>query len=68
MTAPHLLNDDGAASVATALMMSHHAFRRDLSRFAAALEGLDPSRAETLNEEWARFRGMTLGPAAATAS
>ena len=36
---PQLLNDDGSASMATALMMSHHAFRRDLARFAAALHG-----------------------------
>jgi len=35
--APNLLNDDGTASIATALMSSHHAFRRDLARFAHAL-------------------------------
>ena len=37
-SAPRLLNDDGTASIATALMSSHHGFRRDLGRFARALE------------------------------
>jgi len=31
---PRLLNDDGSASMATLLMMSHHGFRRDLGMFA----------------------------------
>jgi hypothetical protein len=38
---PRLLNDDGTASVATALLMSHHAFRRDTAQLAAALRRLD---------------------------
>ena len=56
MTAPSLLNDDGDASIATALMMSHHAFRRDLRRFAAALEVVEASRLDALGDEWTRFR------------
>lgn len=54
-----LLNDDGSASMATALMMSHHGFRRDLERFAKALDHLDPSRVDALREEWQRFH-LTL--------
>jgi len=56
---PQLLNDDGTASMATMLMMSHHAFRRDLGRFARALPRLasgDTARAQALREEWASFR------------
>jgi polyphosphate kinase 2 len=52
---PNLLNDDDTASIATALMMSHHGFRRDLARFHRALEnvaGGEVSRIEALREEW----------------
>src|SRR6187431_3103352 len=62
--APNLLNDDGTASIATALMSSHHAFRRDLARFAHALakvEKGDGSRIEALREEWENFRGALHG-------
>ncbi len=62
--APNLLNDDGTASIATALMMSHHAFRRDLARFAKALETVakgETSRLEALAEEWKFFRGALHG-------
>lgn len=62
--APNLLNDDGSASVATALMMSHHGFRRDLSRFAKALDRIahgDASRAEQVRDEWQRFHGALHG-------
>lgn len=61
--APNLLNDDGTASIATAFMSSHHAFRRDLARFAAALGRLsaDPSRASMLGDEWLQFRGALHG-------
>jgi hemerythrin-like domain-containing protein len=59
-----LLNDDGSASVATALLMSHHAFRRDIARFGRALarvvEG-DLARAAALREEWRSFRGSLHG-------
>jgi hypothetical protein len=54
-----LLNDDGTASMATMLMTSHHAFRRDAACFAAALAEGRP--AAVLAEEWARFRGALHG-------
>ncbi len=53
--APNLLNDDGTASMATLLMMSHHAFRRDIARFIRAVEQIkagDGSRAEAVRGEW----------------
>jgi hemerythrin-like domain-containing protein len=56
--APNLLNDDGTASMATAIMLSHHAFRRDLARFERALERVkqgDTSRVEALQGEWKTF-------------
>jgi hemerythrin-like domain-containing protein len=59
---PNLLNDDGSASMATMLMMSHHGFRRDLARFANALGQIaagDGSRASAVAEEWQKFH-MTL--------
>jgi len=59
-TVPNLLNDDGSASVATALMTSHHAFRRDLAQFAAALRRLAAGQTEWLQavrDEWTHFRG-----------
>src|SRR5689334_11838220 len=61
---PNLLNDDGSASIATALMMSHHAFRRDLARFTKALDAMkrgDTSRVEALREEWKNYRGALHG-------
>ncbi len=61
---PNLLNDDGSASMATALMMSHHAFRRDLAQFVAALERMtrgDSSRAEAVREEWQRLHASLHG-------
>lgn len=63
-TAPNLLNDDGTASMATAIMMSHHGFRRDLGRFRIALERLaagDASRAEAVREEWKSFHATLHG-------
>jgi len=54
-TPPNLLNDDGTASMATALMMSHHALRRDLHRFARALAPLDIARIDAIREEWQSF-------------
>jgi len=56
---PNFLNDDGTASIATALMSSHHGFRRDLAQFRKALArvaGGDPSRVPALREEWQRFQ------------
>jgi hypothetical protein len=61
--APNLLNDDGQASLATTLMMSHHGFRRDLARFTLALGqlGSDPARAAALKGEWQGFRNTLHG-------
>jgi hypothetical protein len=59
-----LLNDDGTASMATAMMSSHHAFRRDLACFAEALAEIalgDNSRAAAVAEEWTKFRGGLHG-------
>ena len=62
--APRLLNDDGTASMATMLLMSHHAFRRDLARFARALateDAVTPVRASALEAEWRWFRTALHG-------
>jgi hypothetical protein len=63
-TPPSLLNDDGSASMATAFLMSHHAFRRDLGCFARTLGRLAPSgngQLEALRQEWRWFRGALHG-------
>jgi hypothetical protein len=63
-TPPSLLNDDGTASMATALLMSHHAFRRDIARFARALDrvaGGDHARIAALQGEWQSYRGALHG-------
>lgn len=52
---PDLLDDDGNASMATAIMMSHHAFRRDLACFATALASPVNARIDTLRDEWRSF-------------
>jgi hypothetical protein len=60
-TPPNLLNDDGTASMATALMMSHHGFRRDIALFARALGRVaagDHSGVPALREEWKNYRGV----------
>lgn len=54
-----LLNDDGTASMATMIMSSHHAFRRDAACFAKALA--DNRSADVLADEWTRFRGALHG-------
>ena len=60
--APNLLNDDGTASMATALMMSHHGFRRDHNRFAHALErSAAPAQVQALQEEWHSFHQTLHG-------
>ncbi len=54
-----LLNDDGTASMATAMISSHHAFRRDAACFAQALREIasgDTARSAAVVEEWKRFR------------
>jgi iron-sulfur cluster repair protein YtfE (RIC family) len=63
-SAPNLLNDDGTASIATGVMLSHHAFRRDLARFTKALAELEatgPERTTGVEEEWKNFRGALHG-------
>jgi Hemerythrin HHE cation binding domain len=55
---PTLLNDDGTASVATTLMMSHHGFRRDIALFGIALRRVaegDHSRVAALQQEWKSY-------------
>jgi hemerythrin-like domain-containing protein len=62
--APNLLNDDGSASMATALMMSHHGLRRDTARFARALQAVaagDHTRVDALKEEWQSYRATLHG-------
>jgi hemerythrin-like domain-containing protein len=62
--APNLLNDDGTASIATTLMMSHHGFRRDIALFGLALRGVgegDHSRVAALQQEWKSYRGTLHG-------
>jgi hypothetical protein len=55
VTGPGLLDDDGNASMATAIMMSHHGFRRDLACFAAALAHPDATRLDAVRDEWRSF-------------
>lgn len=66
--APNLLGDDGSASIATGVMLSHHGFRRDLARFAIALGRLRAATAPTtadalkpLQEEWVHFHNVLHG-------
>ena len=65
---PRLLDEAGEASIATAVMMSHHGFRRDIRRFGAALEALAGGRAGdlgALRDEWRSFRATLHGHHAA---
>jgi hypothetical protein len=58
------LDETGAASIATAVMMSHHGFRRDVRRFGLALEALAGGGAgdvEALRDEWRSFRATLHG-------
>jgi hypothetical protein len=62
--APNLLNDDGSASMATGVMLSHHAFRRDLARFMTALaevSAAQPERIIAVQDEWKNYRGALHG-------
>jgi len=61
VTPPTLLDDNKHASMATALMMSHHALRRDLAHFRAALERLDHARIPALREEWGNYHSALHG-------
>lgn len=52
---PNLLDEDGTASMATMLLLSHHAFRRDMGRFIRAIEQMkvgDMLRADAVRVEW----------------
>jgi hemerythrin-like domain-containing protein len=60
-TPPTLLDSDGIPSMATALMMSHHAFRRDLGRFRHALQAVDVSRVQALRDEWGNYHAALHG-------
>lgn len=69
--APFLLNDDGSASLASALLMSQHGLRRDLARFSVAVGQLrseDHARAELLRAQWKSYHEMLWGPVAPGAS
>jgi hemerythrin-like domain-containing protein len=55
MNPTQLLDDEGRASMATMLMLSHHAFRRDIARFAHALDRLDPARLDALRAAWTGY-------------
>jgi hypothetical protein len=66
MTASLLLDEAGDASIATALMMSHHGFRRDLAQFTAALMPLSggststarlPAAPASFEQRWTRVWG-----------
>jgi hypothetical protein len=62
--APQLLNDDGSASMATALMMSHHGFRRDIALLTSALRQVaagDRARVPALQQEWRWFHSALHG-------
>lgn len=56
-----LLNDDGSASMSTLIMLTHHAFRRDIGLFTKALKTFDASRTEALQNEWIFFCGALHG-------
>ncbi len=63
-TAPDLLNADGSASLATALLMTHHGLRRDIALFAIALRRLvpgDKAKIAALREEWRSYCGVLHG-------
>ncbi|HEX5099909.1 MAG TPA: hemerythrin domain-containing protein [Polyangiaceae bacterium] len=63
-TAPNLLNDDGTASMGTAMMLSHHGIRRDLACFQKALQRIaagDTSRVEAVRDEWKSFHATLHG-------
>jgi hypothetical protein len=60
---PNLLNEDGSASMATMLMLSHHAFRRDMARLMRAVAQMkadDTSHAEAVREEWEKSYRQAL--------
>ena len=62
-TPPNLLNDDGTASMATMIMFSHHAFRRDINRFIRATQRIkagDNVDANKVQDEWKNSYRMAI--------
>lgn len=62
-TPPNLLNDDGTASMATMIMFSHHAFRRDINRFIRAAQRIkvgDNVDANKVRDEWKNSYRMAI--------
>jgi Hemerythrin HHE cation binding domain len=60
---PNLLNDDGTASMATMLLMSHHAFRRDIARLIRAVGEIrsgETSRIDAVHDEWEKSYCLAL--------
>lgn len=60
---PKLLNEDDTASMATLLLLSHHAFRRDIARFIRAVEQIkagDTSRVDVVRNEWEKSYRQAL--------
>ena len=60
---PKLLNDDGTASMATMLLLSHHAFRRDITRLIRAVAEIkagDISHVDAVRDEWDKSYRMAL--------
>ena len=60
---PNLLNDDKSASMATMLLLSHHAFRRDIARLIAAVAKIksgDASHTEAVRNEWEKSYRQAL--------
>ncbi|MEK7650007.1 MAG: hemerythrin domain-containing protein [Patescibacteria group bacterium] len=62
-SSPKLLNDDGTASMATMLLLSHHAFRRDIMRLIRAVAEIktgNSSRADAVRSEWEKSYRQAL--------
>lgn len=60
---PNLLNDDGTASMATLLLLSHHAFRRDITRFIREVDQIkagDATRVDAVHGEWEKSYRLAL--------
>src|SRR5205814_9270356 len=61
---PCSLSDAGPGSMPPGLLMSRHAIRRDVARFAIALRRLsegDQSRVPALQQEWQSYCGALHG-------
>src|SRR6478735_2539683 len=59
-----LLNDDGTASMATAIMSSHFALLRDLRCFERAVTEIiagDLTRVAAVRDEWTQFHAALHG-------